>query len=105
MKHAELIVVKTTTIARPKATIVGPLGIWTETNFKAIIQEFFDNHLKGVAGYILVDFNNILWQCERDPVVPTKPYVRHSVKYSPIAKLFTSQQCWALTLYKSPLTF
>jgi hypothetical protein len=91
-KRAELIVVKTTTIARTEAQLLGPLGIWTETDFKALIQEFFDKHLKGVAGYILVDFNGKLWQCERDPVTPTKPYVRHSVRYSPIAKHFTSQQ-------------
>ena len=100
MKHAELILVKTTTVARSKATITGPLGIWTETDFKTIIQEFFDKHLKGVAGYILVDFNGKLWQAERDPVNPNKPYVRHSVRYSPIAKLFSSQQSWALVLYK-----
>ena len=92
IKRAELIVVKTTTVARPKPEIIGPLGIWTETDFKAIIEWFFNSHLKGVAGYILVDFNNRFWQCERNPIDPHKPYVRHSVKYSPIAKQFTSQQ-------------
>jgi hypothetical protein len=89
MKHAELIVVRTTTVARHKIEATGPMAVETETDFKTIIQSKFDIHLKGVAGYVLVDFAGKLWQAERDPVDPHKPYVRHSVKYHPLASLFT----------------
>ena len=90
MKRAELIIVKTTTVARIKPEIVGPLMVETETDFKAIIQAEFDNHLKGIAGYILVDFGGKIWMCERNPIDPRKPYVRHSVRYHPLAKFFFS---------------
>ena len=100
MKRAELLVVKTTTITRLKPETVGPIAIETETDFKAIIENKFKEHLRGIGGYILVDFANKLWMCERDPVDPHKPYVRHAVKYHPMAKRFRSQQCWSLVLYK-----
>jgi hypothetical protein len=100
MKHAELIVVRTTTVARHKIEITGPMAVETETDFKAIIQGKFDTHLRGVAGYVLVDFAGKLWQAERDPVDPHKPYSRHSVKYHPLAKLFARfKPCMALVLY------
>jgi len=75
MKKAELLVVKTTTIARLKPETVGPIAIETETDFKAIIEGKFKEHLKGIGGYILVDFAGKLWQAERDPIDPHKPYV------------------------------
>lgn len=91
MKKAKLIVVKTGTVAHGPSHM-GPFNIETETDFKALVQKRFNEDLKGVAGYVLVQFNDKLWQCERDPVDPSKPYVRHTVKYHPLAKLFTNQK-------------
>jgi hypothetical protein len=91
MKKAKLIVVKTATVARG-SSYTGPFDIEAEVDFKALIQKRFTEDLKGAAGYVLVAFNGKLFQCERDPVDPSKPYVRHVVKYHPLAKLFTSQK-------------
>ena len=96
MKRAELIAVKTTTMARPRAQVIGPLEIETETDFKQIIQGKFDEYLKGVAGYFLVEFNGKIYQCERDPVDPSKPYVRHPIKYHPEQNRFSSRWPWVL---------
>lgn len=90
MKQAKLIVVKTGTVAHgPSHT--GPFDIEAETDLKPLIQKRFNEDLKGCAGYVLAAFNGKLFQCERDPVDPHKPYVRHVVTYHPLAKLFTNQ--------------
>ena len=89
---AKLIVVKTATVAHgPEPG--EPIEIEAlDGDLKPLIQKRFNEDLKGVAGYVLVSFKDRLWQCERDPVDPTKPYVRHTVKYHPLGKLFTDQK-------------
>jgi len=90
MKQAKLIVVKTGTVAHG-STHTGPFDIEAEDDLKPLIQKRFTEDLKGCSGYVLALFNEKLFQCERDPVDPHKPYVRHVVKYHPLASLFTNQ--------------
>lgn len=91
MKKAKLIVVKIGTVAHgPQHT--GPFEVEAAEDLKPLIQAKFDEDLKGCAGYVLAEFNGKLFQCERDPLDPKKPYVRHTVKYHPYAKFFTNQK-------------
>lgn len=91
MKKAKLIVVKTGTVARGPSH-AGPFEVAATEDLKPLIQKRFDEDLKGCAGYVLAQFNGKLFQCERDPVDPDKPYIRHTVKYHPLAKFFTNQK-------------
>ena len=91
MIEADLIVVKLNTVARTNNEYVGPLHVTAETEFKPVVQHHFNTDLKGIAGYILVKFGDRLFQCERDNVDPTKPYIRHEIKYHPLAKLFANR--------------
>lgn len=92
MIKAKLIVVKTGTVARGPSHN-GPFEVEAPDNdLKPLIQKRFAEDLKGASGYVLVHFKDKLWQCERDPVDATKPYIRHTVKYHPLAKLFTNQK-------------
>ena len=92
MMNAELIVVKLNTVAHTGNRFEGPLGIWTDKDFRSTIQHHFDTLLRGIQGYILVMFNGRLFQCERDNTNPEKPYIRHEIKYHPVAKEFTCQK-------------
>lgn len=93
MKEAELIVVKLNTVARFGNEHIGPIRITTEgPDFKDIIQNHFGIFLQGIAGYILVKYKGRLFQCERDNVNPSNPYVRHEVRYHPLANLFTRRK-------------
>ena len=92
MKQAEILVVKINTIGRKGNASHGPFVVQTDNDFKAIIQKCFDRMLKGTVGYVLVNFANKLWLCERNPIDPHKPYVRHTVKYHPMAPLFFTNQ-------------
>lgn len=91
MKQAEVIIVKSNTIARKGNESFGPFVIRTQTDFKSQIQLLFDKFLRGVAGHIVVSFNGKMFMCERDNVNPHKPYVRHVVKYHPLADKFTKR--------------
>ena len=91
MKKAKLIIVKTGTVAHgPNHT--GPFDVEAAEDLKPLIQAKFYEDLKGCAGYVLAEFNGKLFQCERNPIDPDKPYVRHVIAYHPLAKLFTSQK-------------
>lgn len=90
MITAQLIVVKLNTIARRGNEHSDPITVTAETDFKPVIQHHFDTDLKGIAGYVLIKFGERLFQCERDNLDPTKPYIRHEIKYHPLAKLFTN---------------
>ena len=92
MITAQLIVVKLNTIARTNNEYIGPITVTAETEFKPVVQHHFDVDLKGISGYVLVKFGERLFQCERDNVDPTKPYIRHAIMYHPLAKLFTNLQ-------------
>ena len=91
MITAQLIVVKLNTIARTNNEHIGPITVTAETEFKPVVQYHFDTDLKGIAGYVLVKFGNRLFQCERDNVDPTKPYVRQEIKYHPLGHLFQTK--------------
>lgn len=91
MKKAKLIVVKIATVAHGESH-TGPFEVSAVEDLKPLIQKRFNEDLKGCAGYVLASFNDKLFLCERDPVDPNKPYVRHTVKYHPLASLFTNQK-------------
>lgn len=92
MMNAKMIVVKLNGVSRHNNEFVGPTDIETQTDFKAIIQQQFDSVLKGIAGYVLVFFNEKLYMCERDQTKPDGPYVRFSIKWHPLADKFSVQQ-------------
>lgn len=89
--NAQLIVVKLNTIGRLGNEFHGPFDVGRPVDIRPTIQEKFNTLLKGIAGYVLVYFDGKLWQCERNQVDPSKPYVRTEIAYHPLANKFTSQ--------------
>lgn len=87
--NAQLIVVTLNTVGQHGNRHTPPETIKADTDIRPTIQEKFDTLLKGVAGYVLVFFNDKLWQCERNCVEPSKPYIRNEINYHPLANLFT----------------
>jgi hypothetical protein len=89
---AQLIAVRLNSVGRMGNEHTAPLSIGVPEDIRPKVQEQFNTFLRGVAGYVLVYFKGKLWQCERDNVDPSKPYVRHGITYHPLAnKFFTSQ--------------
>ncbi len=95
--NAQLIVVELNTVARQGNKFHGPFVIEAKQDIRPTIQEKFDTLLRGIAGYVLVQFGDRLWQCERNNVDPSKPYVRNEIKYHPYAERFVNQKAPSAT--------
>lgn len=63
---------------------IKPISVGTPKEFQHEIETSLDSIPPG-KGYVLVGWNKKFFICEKDINNPEVPYVRHEVKYHPLA--------------------
>lgn len=64
--------------------VIKSISVSTPAEFQQTIQDSLDGIPVG-KGYALVQWNKKLFLCQKDSNNPAVPYVRHEIKYHPLA--------------------
>ena len=73
--------------AKRNRYVIKNISVNTKEEFQSEIIDALDQIPPG-KGYVLVKWNNTLSICEKDPHNPSVNYIKHTVKYHPLASHF-----------------